>query len=235
MKLWNTKSGYKIIQILEGRSNVFLLANETKNVLVDTGPAFMWNTLNHRLKSLNISRIDYLILTHAHFDHAANSKRIKDDYNATVMIHHLEAENLRNGKNSLTDGTNPLSRLFAKGLNKPLGKFMNYEPCENDINIDSRFNLNEVGFNAFILHTSGHTTGSISLIVDGEIALVGDTMVGIFRKSTFPPFVLDPEEMLKSWSKLLETGCRIFIPSHGSLNSRAMVENDYNKRIKHSG
>jgi hydroxyacylglutathione hydrolase len=235
MRHWNTKSGYKIIQILGGRSNVFLLTNGTKYILVDTGPAFMWNVLKYRLKILNINKVDYLILTHAHFDHAANSKKIKDNFNSGVIIHSLESENLKCGNNPMTDGTNLLSRLIVKGLNKPFAKFLDFKPCESDYLVDSLFDLNILGFNAYILPTPGHTTGSVSIIIDEEIALVGDAMFGIFRNSIFPPFALDTGEMIKSWDKLLKTNCRIFIPSHGSANSRMLVENNYNKLVKCTG
>ena len=70
MRIWETTSGNKIIQILSGRSNVFLLTNGEKNILIDTSPKLMWNTLVKRLKQLNVNRIDYLILTHTHYDHA---------------------------------------------------------------------------------------------------------------------------------------------------------------------
>jgi glyoxylase-like metal-dependent hydrolase (beta-lactamase superfamily II) len=232
MKLWNTKSGYKIILILGGRSNVFLVSNGTKNILVDTSPAFMWSTLYSRLKSLNITAIDYLVLTHAHFDHVANAKKIKEGFGAAVFIHRKEAENLRQGKNSLTGGSNLFTRLMVQGLNKPVGKFLKYPPCENDYLVDTRFDLQDYGFDGSIIHTPGHTEGSISVIIDGEIALVGDTMFGVFRNSAFPPFALDPVEMINSWKKLLKTGCRIFIPSHGSVISRSLLEKEYNKRLK---
>jgi hydroxyacylglutathione hydrolase len=87
-----------------------------------------------------------------------------------------------------------------------------------------------MGFNATILHTPGHTPGSMSLIVDGEIALVGDCMFGVFKGSAFPPFALDTRQMIESWGKLLDTGCRLFLPSHGTSDSRELVERDYNKR-----
>ncbi|MCX6243685.1 MAG: hypothetical protein NTU98_03175 [Bacteroidetes bacterium] len=35
---------------------------------------------------------------------------------------------------------------------------------------------------------------------------------------------------MKSWGKLLETDCSWFIPSHGTANSRSLVQEDYNKR-----
>jgi hydroxyacylglutathione hydrolase len=230
MKTWVTKSGYRIIQLLSGRSNVFLLTNGVKNIMIDTSAAFLWKTLNKRLKKLNIKTIDFLILTHSHFDHAANAKRIKRNYKSTVIIHQNEAENLVAGRNPATSGTNFVTRLLAGTLTKSWMSFLNYEPCTYDFTVDKRRDLSDFGFNAYILHTPGHTTGSMSIIVDNEIALVGDCMFGIIKTSVFPPYALNPKEMINSWGRLLETGCSLFLPSHGSANARSLVQKDYNKR-----
>jgi hypothetical protein len=66
--------------------------------------------------------------------------------------------------------------------------------------------------------------------VDNEIAIVGDCMFGVFKSSVFPPVAEDPKEMIKSWGKLLETGCQVFIPSHGSADKRLLVQKEYDKR-----
>jgi hypothetical protein len=36
--------------------------------------------------------------------------------------------------------------------------------------------------------------------------------------------------MVNSWGKLLKTKCKVFIPSHGSANDRALVVKDFKKR-----
>jgi glyoxylase-like metal-dependent hydrolase (beta-lactamase superfamily II) len=230
MKTWTTKNGYKITQVLAGRSNVFLLSNEEKNILIDTSPKFMWKRLQNRLRKLNINKIDYLILTHTHFDHAANSKQIKEKYGAKVIVHKNEEEYLLHGDNVLPSGTNPISKLIARLFVKPFTSFGKYEPCKSDIIVDSIFSLNDMGFNGIIMHTPGHSPGSISIIVDDEIALVGDTMFGVFRGTVYPPFAGDTTKMINSWGSLLETNSRVFLPSHGSSNPRSLVERDYKKR-----
>jgi hydroxyacylglutathione hydrolase len=96
--------------------------------------------------------------------------------------------------------------------------------------VDDRFDLNEFGFNAYLMHNPGHTGGSMSLIVDDEIAIVGDAMFGVFKWSVFPPFAEDSAQMIKSWGKLLATNCSLFLPSHGSANIRMLVEKDLKKR-----
>ena len=88
------KKGYTISQIMSGRSNVFFIESGEKYFLIDTSTSSNWEKLNSTLKSMGISKIDYLILTHTHHDHAANAKRIKDNYNASVIVHQNEAVHL---------------------------------------------------------------------------------------------------------------------------------------------
>ncbi|MDY0098781.1 MAG: MBL fold metallo-hydrolase [Bacteroidales bacterium] len=230
MRTWKTKSGYKIIQVLAGRSNVFLLSDRTKHILIDTSAGFMYRVLKKRLERMNISQIDLLILTHTHFDHAANANRIKNDFNARVLVHQDEAAFLRKGDMAVHKGTNRFTRLIIKLFSKRFIKFTGYEPCSADLIVDLTLSLSEIGFNAFILHTPGHTSGSVSVIIDDEIALVGDTMFGIFPWTVYPPFANDPSMLIESWGKLLQTGCTVFIPSHGRANIRKLVQRDFEAR-----
>ena len=70
------------------------------------------------------------------------------------------------------------------------------------------------------------------LIIDDEIAMVGDTMFGIINGKILPPFADDKKGMYNSWIKLLETPCKGFIPAHGKLIKRDMVEKQINKLNK---
>jgi glyoxylase-like metal-dependent hydrolase (beta-lactamase superfamily II) len=218
MKEWSTKSGYKIIRILSRRSNVFLLTDGKTNILVDTGPGIMWNTLKSRLSRIKVDEISLLILTHSHFDHAANACRIKKKYGCKIMIHSLEADYLLNGENIIPTGTNLFTGIIVRLLAKRIQGFVRYQPCTFDYAPDSSFDLSEFGFNAVLIHTPGHTEGSVSIIVDNEIALVGDTMFGIFGWTIYPPFAVDPGKMIQSWGILLRTNCSVFLPSHGLQN-----------------
>ncbi|NCB09071.1 MAG: MBL fold metallo-hydrolase [Bacteroidia bacterium] len=232
MKSWKTKSGYTVTRVLSGRSNVFLLSNGINHILIDTGIKMMGDVLLRRLKRQNITRLDALILTHSHFDHAGNAAWIKEKFNVPVIIHQSETQNLVSGEMVAIQGTN----RFSRGVVYVLGTFFKHgfkcEPCPYDISIGEKFDLAPFGFQAFVMHTPGHTVGSVSVIVDDEIALVGDAMFGIFSGSVFPPFAQNPEVMVQSWAKLLEPGCSVFLPSHGSANHRNLVEKDYRKRKK---
>jgi len=229
MKIWNTTGGCKVIQILAGRSNVFLVTEGIHNILIDTSIGMTWKLLKIHLNKLNIKHIDYLILTHSHLDHVANAFRIKEKYQAKVIIHKNEAYYLVSGKNHIPGGTS----AFTRGLIKAVGflaSLIKNKPCSYDILVESFLDLKEIaGINAFVLHTPGHSPGSVSVIIDNEIALVGDSMIGSW--GVFPPFADDVQELLESWRKLLDTNCMLFIPSHGTENSRELVEKEYNKKI----
>ena len=206
------------------------MSHDGKNILVDTGPASHWKKLDGKLQELGIERLDALILTHAHYDHAGNAARLQEKYEAKVIAHIAEGPFLARGENYALGGTNALARLLVAVLGKRFARRARYEPCRPNLQVDPSFDLREFGFNAHALHTPGHTAGSLSVIVDNEIALVGDAMFGIFPGSVFPPFAEDPGQLIASWGRLLATKCRLFLPAHGSANSRRLVQKDYEKR-----
>lgn len=230
MKTFKTKSGYKIIQILSGRSNVCLLTDNKSNILIDTSVKSDWNKLDKRLKNLEINHIDYLILTHTHFDHAGNARKIKEKYNSLVIVQKNGAEYLTSGDNIIPKGTNLFTQFLIFLFAKIVFPRWRYEPCEFDILVDSFLDLKRFGFNAYLTNTIGHSKDSMSMIIDNEIAIVGDSMFGVFKRSIMPPFGTDIRELINSWGKLLETNCKIFIPGHGFALNRMMVQTDFNKR-----
>jgi len=235
MKSWETKNGVKVTRVLAGRSNAFLVVNGDKHFLVDTGPGGRWKTLDRRLRRLGIGSLDALILTHAHYDHAGSAARLQEKYEAKVIAHIAEGPSLARGENNAVGGTNALARLLIAALGKRFARRARYEPCRPDIQVDPSFDLSRFGFKAVALHTPGHTPGSLSVIVDGEIAIVGDAMFGVFPGTVFPPYALDAVETVKSWGKLLATHCRLFLPAHGSENPRKLVLRDYDKRSAFRG
>ena len=76
----------------------------------------------------------------------------------------------------------------------------------------------------------GHCRGAMSMIVDDEIAIVGDTMVNVGPWSVFPPFADHVAQLLESWKRRLETGCRIFLPGHGTPIGRPLLERRFEER-----
>jgi hydroxyacylglutathione hydrolase len=233
VKTWKTKVGLVIRQLLGGRSNVFLVTEDSASILIDTSWEQAWRPLQSGLDGLGFDRsgaLAALVLTHTHFDHAANAARLHQRYHVPVIVHRSEAEYLQAGDSPLPLGTTVFTRWMTPQLTRTVHRFFRYRPATPDIIVDEAFDLRPLGIEADLLHTPGHSPGSISLIVGGEVAIVGDAMYGVVAGSAFPPFAADARQLVESWAKLLETGCQVFLPSHGGAVTRHVVERDYAQR-----
>ena len=231
MKKWITSHNLEILQVLNGRSNVYFVWNGTKGLMVDTGKNSSWKKLNKNLQQLKTEgkTIDFLVLTHTHYDHCRNAAKIQAQENCKILVSKKEANFCRNGFTPLPSGTFGFSRLvvsLGKRLNK---KRFSYKPFKPDKVIENEMELTEFGGLVRIISTPGHTEGSLTILVDNEIALVGDTLFGIFKNSVFPPFANDVPELIKSWEILLETKCRLFLPGHGKEIKRNLLEKKWKK------
>ena len=91
---WITKSGVRIDRVLYGRCNVYLLRQNDKILLVDTSTKVNRLNLIDSLSKLGIDHIDFLLLTHTHFDHVENAGFISTKFGAKIIASDLELENL---------------------------------------------------------------------------------------------------------------------------------------------
>lgn len=233
MKTWTTKNGYRILRVADLRSNVFLLSSGARNILVDTGPKWQWARLETRLRSLGIEHIDHLVLTHSHYDHADNAWRVKRRYGASVVVHRAEARFMEGEGMAVPGGTNAVTKLIVGTIGRVMAT-RGVEPCPGDILVDTVYDLSPFGPNAYVLPTPGHSPGSMSVVVDDEIAIVGDAVFGVFKWSVLPPYAADLDRTIESWGRLLETGCGLFLPGHGSAKTRAELKAGYVRRRVHS-
>jgi hydroxyacylglutathione hydrolase len=167
----------------------------------------------------------YIVLTHSHYDHAENAAVVKENYGAKIIIQRLETQNLTQGNSPIPNGTSFITKILV-GLGRKINRFDTYQKTHPDIKVDEELFLSP---KCYLIHTPGHTKGSISLVADDEIALVGDAMFGVFKWSVFPPFADEVPIMIRSWEKLLNTNCKVFLPGHGSENSRELLKRQFNK------
>ncbi len=222
-----------VYPVLQGRCNVFIVRNQKNCVLVDTSVARCRNALFAVMDSFIREGCVFkgLIITHAHFDHVMNAHMVKQKYTMKIYIHEREKDFLSQGESPAIVGTNAFLKILTSAFRKPIRSFARYTAVAPDICVgEDEFRLDSLGINAYLLHTPGHSAGSMSVIVDNEIALVGDTMVGAFPNSNYPPFAADAKLLMQSWKKLMDTNCRLFMPSHGKARPRDSVLKQYDKR-----
>lgn len=229
MREWTTGNGSRVTEVLHGRCNCFLVRTGNARMLIDTGRTRSWKRLRAALAVLGIAPCDPLdvLLTHTHFDHAENVAALRDTYATTVLVHRIEAPMLAAGRGPIPAGTVAPTRFLMRLAGDRATGWFGYRPAPPDIAVEDGTDLADRGLAVRVVHTPGHTAGSIAAIVDGEIALVGDALVGVMPGAIFPPFGEDARRIVDSWGVLLETGCRIFLPAHGFARDRATVERQF--------
>ncbi len=214
---WITKKGSAVTQMVSGRNNVFLVQSGDTSMLVDAGMSYMYDNLVQKLNKLK-AKPSIIALTHAHYDHAENTSRLKSLFNAKILIHKTEAGHLSAGVNPEDD---PFSGSLAPDEE-------NYKEVTPEITAEGGERFDGIE----IMHTPGHTPGSICVIIDDEVAAVGDSMFSVYPGQAMTPYVMDRKQLLKSWEKLLKTNCRLFLPAHGRPIDKTTVENEYKRWSK---
>jgi hydroxyacylglutathione hydrolase len=234
MNRWITHNGYKVFQVLSGRSNSYMISNDEQNILVDTGKETAFSKLRENIKTLGLdnSDISHLILTHTHFDHCQSAYQIKSENNCQIVVSENAAVSISNGYTKLPEGTLLTTKLVARIGQFTGKKRFGYKTFIPDFLIsgDDEFQMNN--YDLSIIETPGHSQDSISIIIDNEIAIVGDVMFGAFRNSVFPPYADSIETMVGSWEKLLNTDCEIFLPGHGREIRRSLLRKEYDKHAR---
>ncbi|MCF8225381.1 MAG: MBL fold metallo-hydrolase [Bacteroidales bacterium] len=217
-------------------SNVagFLVYNKETAVLIDCGHPHTVGAFTAAMERLGIpqSRIRLIILTHTHFDHAGGAGEISRLTGAPVAVHYSEVKYLENGYASFPRGTRWkgksivfIGRIFARRLAR-------YAPVKAGVVIEDEMDLQSFGIPGKIVHTPGHTEGSLSVLLENGNAMVGDNVLGISDKQHFPPFANDCGEVIKSWEYYINSGVEVLHPAHGKAVEIASIRSEIDNARK---
>lgn len=137
------------------RVNTYFLVNERTMdaVVIDAGENY--KLVKETEKKYGF-KIRALLLTHAHFDHSGNAKKLQDD-GVKVFISKVDAPKLKNEQN--------LSGDFGR-------KFDSLTPDYTFVDGDF---ISAAGITFKALLTPGHTDGSATFVVD-DMMFTGDTL-----------------------------------------------------------
>jgi glyoxylase-like metal-dependent hydrolase (beta-lactamase superfamily II) len=188
-------------------------------ILVDAGTPGQRNKILKQVKKLELDphEIELIIITHGHGDHFGSAQRIKELTKAKVAIHREDAVIVKEGKKIFPPGLNAWGSFLAF-IWRPMFSLINYTGVEPDIILEDAFLLTKFGIKGKIIHTPGHTAGSVSVILDGGEAIVGDLAMNGFpmrRGAGMPIFGNSEREIKQSWKKLLDAGASVIYPGHG--------------------
>ncbi len=202
-----------------GVCNCYLI-REDGMILVDAGPP---NQLNAFIKKLEEFRIEpqdipLILLTHGHWDHIGSAKELRTLTGAKVAINFREQEWVEQALKQLPPGVGPWGKVLAL-LARAMSSSVKFPGSPVDMALtDETSSLSAFGIRGKILHTPGHTAGSMSLLLDTGDAFVGDLAMNGLPMRLGPGVPLlaeDPDAVPESWRRLLDHGAKRFFPSHG--------------------
>ncbi len=142
--------------------NCVILGDETSGTAIVVDPGGEAPRIVARLGELGL-KCTAIVHTHTHFDHVGATKEVQEATGAPTMLHEKDL--------FLYQGLQMQLDTFGAPFRAP-------EVAEVDRFVDDGEALMAGAMQAGVLHTPGHTPGSICLSVDGDrpVLVAGDTL-----------------------------------------------------------
>ena len=199
----------KIHRIASGNVNCYIVADNDKAILIDTGRKKYCEKILERCKKFHVNLI---VLTHGHMDHCQNAAYLAEALHIPIAIN-------KNDMDLIPD--NRKQSLLAKTL---LGKIVlsvslssfemdSLEEFDPIICLKNGDDLSEYGIAAKVVELPGHTKGSIGVEIEDNL-FVGDALMNMFYPTVSMLYV-DEQEMLLSAKYISELGEKTIYFGHG--------------------
>lgn len=197
--------------------NVFLVHDGGEGALVDSGFGDE-KSVQVRLDFLKEHpdvKVRYILLTHHHFDHTSGAQQLREVTGAQIVLHEGEERFLTDSKSEapqdLEAGED--NKQIAEAIQRFRDQAAQGTP---DLRVSGGEALKVGGLEVEVVHTPGHTLGSVCFYVPGEKALfTGDTALGLGTVAISPPPYGDMALYLDSLARLKGYDCALMLPGHG--------------------
>lgn len=172
--------------ITDSRDCCVYLLDLGELVLVDAGAGASVPSLIRNIEKLGFdpARLSTIILTHCHIDHVGGAAELQARSGARIVMHELDAAPVEEGD----------QRMTAAGWYGVV-----FEPLAVSLKFSGATQVLSIGnLEMVLLHTPGHTPGSISAYIDknGKRVLFGQDIHG--------PFLADFGANMTDWRSSME-------------------------------
>ncbi len=179
---------------------VYLACFDNHAAIIDAGCGESIQTILRNIKSCGVKseQVDYLFLTHCHFDHTGGAEALAEALQCTIVAHERDAAFLESGNDSVTAAS-----WYGSTL----------EPFHVDIKISGSgkdFSLGDRIIKA--IHVPGHSPGSLVYLTvsDNQKIIFGQDIHGPLD----PGLLSDRADYLKSLKRILALKADILCEGH---------------------
>ncbi len=193
---------HEILPVGPLQCNCSIIADEASReaMVIDPGAdidQLLGLIAHHKLK------LRHIVITHGHIDHIGGAMKLKAATGAPILMHQHDLEQL------------PMLDQFAEwvGMDRP-------GPVTIDSDLDDAATLAAGNISATVMHTPGHTQGSVCLYLPAEQKLIaGDLLfAGSIGRTDLPGG--DHHRMMRSLRSVVTLPEQtIVVPGHGPLTT----------------
>ena len=143
-------------------------------------------------------QIEYLLLTHCHFDHTGGAAAVRKDFGCRIVAHELDAAYLESGDNEVTAASWYGERL---------------EPLAIDIKLQGEESTLTIGNGTITaIHWPGHSPGSVvyTTQIDDQLVLFGQDVHGPIH----PALLSDENQYQASLKRLVDLDADLLLEGH---------------------
>lgn len=197
--------------------DVYLVVDGGEGALIDSGFGDE-QSVKARLEYLRERpevKLRYIVLTHHHFDHSSGAHQLRQASGGQIVMHPQEERFLRDWQGDAPQDIDiPADQqAIAERVQRFRQQAAEAAP---DVFIEDGVTLRVGGLTLEVVHTPGHTMGSICIYLREERALfTGDTALGLGTVAISPPPHGDMRLYLESLERLKGYDTALMLPGHG--------------------
>jgi glyoxylase-like metal-dependent hydrolase (beta-lactamase superfamily II) len=219
----------QIHRIPIGIANVYVVVG-SGTVLVDGGQPGKDRLLARALEATSASsrNVKLIVVTHGHWDHMGCLAEMKRLTGAPLAMHRAERERVEKPLKIMPPARTLWGSVFGRLCVAPMMRRARLQSTPVDIVLtDDDYSLEPFGVEGIVLHTPGHSPGSVSILLASGDALVGDLAMNMFPlrlRPGLPIFAEDEPRLRGSIERLLSLGAKTIHPAHGRAFPASMLK-----------